>query len=207
MKIIEKVRNGDYNVEANFNCNKTSSCLFAKDAKPLGETYTLTLLLLDKNGKQIGQKASIDVKVELENKINNRDTTNACSGSYNFKNGIYSIVTDNSGIKIWTVSSVSIVNIGKQDKETSKEAIYIEAIGKFTDCNGKTVYIGLPLKYNAKTKEYSATQTLPKCNTSQYKLESIDHKVKDGCGNTNNYKSGKPIRGRWRIKHYRVWEQ
>lgn len=66
LKVTGKEKNGNFIAEKEFACLKGKDCLFRKDDNPIGESYKLSMTLLNKNGKPIGKTTTLKVVVELD---------------------------------------------------------------------------------------------------------------------------------------------
>ena len=66
LKVVGKEENGNFIAEKDFDCIKGKDCLFAKDADPVGYSYKITTVVLDKVDKAISKKVTTEVVAEQE---------------------------------------------------------------------------------------------------------------------------------------------
>ena len=66
LKVTGKEDNGQFNAEREFTCTKGKDCLFGEKDNPIGASYKITMILLDKDGKPIGKTTTTTVEVVQE---------------------------------------------------------------------------------------------------------------------------------------------
>lgn len=123
------------------------------DKSPIGFTYEITAIMLDKSGNTYKNWESSTEKVTLEQD---------CKTNFRLDNKVQISITNSNGL--YAIK----FNFGFKDSSDIPNTV--KMVVKFENCKGETVNITIPLKFDSKTGEYYGSESISQSKDCPWKL-------------------------------------